>query len=61
MAQDEPKELALKYVNNIVVISFRLEDITSNITVYKSGKFSIGRVSEDEKDELIENIIRIVG
>ena len=61
IAQDEPKELALKYANNIVVISFRVEDITSNITVYKSGKISIGRVSEDEKDELIENIIRIVG
>lgn len=61
ITQDEPKELALKYANNIVVISFRLEDITSNITVYKSGKISIGRVSEDEKDELIENIIRIVG
>jgi hypothetical protein len=57
LAQDEPKELALKYVNNIVVIAFRLEKMVANITVYKSGKFSIGKV---DNDELIQSIIQIV-
>lgn len=58
--QDEPKELTLKYIHNIVVIALKLEGSESNITVYKSGKISISKVSEDEKDELIDSIVRIV-
>ncbi len=60
MVQDEPKELALKYVNNIVVIAFKFGKTMANITVYKSGKFSISKVSDDEKDELIQSIVHIV-
>ena len=60
LAQDEPRELALKYVNNIVVITFRLEKMVANITVYKSGKFSIGKVDNDERDELIQSIVQII-
>lgn len=60
MAQDDPITLALKYARNIVVIAFRLGEIAANITVYKSGKFSISKVDADEKDELIQSIIHIV-
>ena len=60
MAQDDPIALALKYAQNIVVIVFRLGEIAANITVYKSGKFSISKVDDDEIDELIQNIIHIV-
>ena len=60
LTQDEPRELALKYVNNIVVIAFRLEKMVANITVYKSGKFSIGKVDNDERDELIQSIVQII-
>lgn len=59
-AQDNPQNLALKYVENIIVISFRWGEVAANITVYKSGKISLSKVSEDEKDELLQNIIRIV-
>lgn len=59
-SQDDPISLTLKYVNNIVVIAFKLGEISANITVYKSGKFSISKVDDEEKDELIQNIIRIV-
>ena len=59
-SQDDPISLTLKYVNNIVVIAFKLGEISANITVYKSGKFSISKVGDDEKDELIQNIIHIV-
>lgn len=60
MAQDDPITLALKYAHNIVVIAFRLGKIAANITVYKSGKFSISKVDDDAKDELIQSIINTV-
>lgn len=59
-AQDNPKLLALKYIRNITVIAFKLANIATNITVYKSGKFSIGKILEEEKDEVIKKIIHIV-
>ena len=60
MAQDDPITLALKYAHNIIVIAFRLGGIAANITVYKSGKFSISKVDDDSKDELIQSIINTV-
>ena len=60
LAQDDPKELAFKYVDNIVTITFRLKNVESNITAYKSGKFSISKLNGNEKDELIDSIIQIV-
>lgn len=60
MAQDDPITLALKYAHNIIVIAFRLGGIAANITVHKSGKFSISKVDDDSKDELIQSIINTV-
>lgn len=60
MTQDNPKILALKYIQNITVITFKLANIATNITVYKSGKFSISKILEEEKDEVIRKIIHIV-
>ena len=59
-AQDDPIALALKYAHNIVVITFRLGEIDANITVYKSGKFSISIIDDDARDELIQSIINTV-
>lgn len=33
----------------------------TNITVYKSGKFSIGKADYDERDKLIQSIVQIIG
>lgn len=59
-SQDEPDEIALKYVKNIMVVSFKLKQIPVAVTVYRAGKISIGKVSEDEQDELVRIIMRIV-
>lgn len=59
-AQDNPNEIALKYVNNIMVISFKLKQVPVAVTIYKSGKISIGKISEDEQDELVHIIMQIV-
>ena len=59
-SQDEPYEIALKYVNNIMVVSFKLKQIPVAVTVYRAGKISIGKISEDEQDELVRIIMRIV-
>ena len=47
-------------LHNIIVIAFRLGGIAANITVHKSGKFSISKVDDDSKDELIQSIINTV-
>ena len=60
MAQDDPVTLTLKYVKSIVAIAFRLGEISTNITVYKSGRFSLSKVDDNEKDELIQSIMQIV-
>ena len=57
--QDNPGDIARKYVRNIVVISFRFEKINTNITVYKTGKISLSKISDDDKEEIIQKIIRI--
>ncbi len=60
LMQDNAKTLALKYIQNITVISFKLDNIEANISIYKSGKISIGKVLDEEKDEVIKKIIHIV-
>lgn len=59
LKQDNPTDIARKYVSNIVVISFRFEMINTNITVYKTGKISLSKISDDDKEEIIQRIIRI--
>lgn len=59
LRQDNPTDIARKYVSNIVVISFRFEMINTNITVYKTGKISLSKISDDDKEEIIQRIIRI--
>lgn len=60
LMQDHAKPLALKYIQNITVITFKLDNIEANISIYKSGKISIGKVLDEEKDEVIKKIIHIV-
>ena len=57
--QDNPVDIARKYVSNIVVISFRFEKINTNITVYKTGKISLSKILDDDREEIIQKIIRI--
>ena len=58
--QDEPKQLALKYIKNIVVVSFRLSKIPANVSIYRNGKFSVSKISDEEKDEMVKKIIEII-
>lgn len=57
--QDNPTNIMCKYVSNIVVISFRFEMINTNITVYKTGKIFLSKILDDDKEEIIQRIIRI--
>lgn len=57
--QDNPVSIILSYISNIVVISFKLEKIKSNVTVYKTGKISINKMADDDKDEIIQKIIQL--
>ena len=58
--QDEPKQLALKYIKNIVVVSFRLSKVPANVSIYRNGKFSVSKISDEEKDEMVKKIIEII-
>ncbi|RFZ78810.1 hypothetical protein DS742_11930 [Lacrimispora amygdalina] len=59
LTQDNPTEIVMRYISNIIVISFKFEKIVTNVTVYKSGKFSISKIDSDDKDEMIQKIIKI--
>lgn len=59
LTQDSPTEIVMRYISNIVVISFKFEKMLSNITIYKSGKFSISKIDIEDKDEMIQKIIEI--
>ena len=57
--QDNPTEIAIKYICNIIMISFRFKNINTNITVYKTGKVTLSKIADDDKDEIIQKVIRI--
>lgn len=57
---DNPREVVEHYIKNIVVISFRLNPTVTNITVYNTGKVTMGKIAEDEKDEVLRQILKIV-
>lgn len=48
------------WIDCLITCKLPLGEIAANITVYKSGKFSISKVDDDAKDELIQSIIQIV-
>lgn len=58
--QDNTKYLVSKYIKNIVTLSFRISKIPVNITVHRSGKFSISKFDEEDKDEMIKSLIEII-
>lgn len=60
MIQDRPEAVVLKYADNIIQVSFKIEGVDGRISVYKSGRFSITKLPEGERDELIQKIIQIV-
>lgn len=57
--QDNPQTIVFKYICNIVVISFKFDKINTNITVYKTGKIVLSKILDDDRDELIQKIIKI--
>ncbi|KMO86434.1 hypothetical protein AB840_08190 [Megasphaera cerevisiae DSM 20462] len=57
---DNPKSIILKYVKNTTVISFMIAGLATPINIYKHGKFSIGKIDEDDKDEIIQKIIKMM-
>lgn len=58
--QDSPEEVVLKYADNIIEVSFRIMGLDGKINMYKSGRFSLGKIQDEEKDELIQKIMEIV-
>lgn len=58
--QDSPEEVVLKYADNIIEVSFRIMGLNGKINMYKSGRFSLGKIQDEEKDELIQKIMEIV-
>jgi len=59
MNQDNPVGIVLRYIANIVVISFKLGKINTNLTVYKTGKISINKMADDDKEEIVQKIIQL--
>ena len=57
--QNNPVAIALKYIKNIIVITFKFEKMNTNVTVYKTGKVSISKITDEDKDEIIRKIIQI--
>lgn len=58
--QDTPEEVISKYLDNIVQISFKIEGIEGRINIYKRDRVSITKLLEEDKDELIQKILRII-
>ncbi len=59
LTQDNPTEIVMRYIGNIIVLSFKFKEIKANVTVYKSGKFSINKIEIDDEDEIIQKIVKI--
>lgn len=60
MIQDRPEDIVLKYADNIIQVSFKIDGVDGKISIYKSGRFSATNLHEEERDELIQKIIQIV-
>ena len=60
MIQDRPEDIVLKYADNIIQVSFKIDGVDGKISIYKSGRFSATKLHEEERDELIQKIIQIV-
>ena len=58
--QNNPTDIAHKYVGNIVVLSFKFKNIHTVVTIYKNGKIVLSKINDDDREELIRNIYRIV-
>lgn len=59
MNQDNPSGIALRYIANIIVFSFILENINTVVTVYKTGKISINKITDNDKEEIVQKIIQL--
>lgn len=57
---DNPQYLVLKYINNISQITFKINNIFPSISLFKSGKISISKFEDEEKYEVIDEIINII-
>ena len=57
--QDNPEGIVLRYIDNIIVISFKLGEINTNLTVYKTGKISINKMVNDDREEIVQKVIQL--
>lgn len=57
--QDNPIDIIHKYVSNIVAIAFKFEKINIGVTVYKTGKILLSKNLNDDKEDIIQKIIKI--
>lgn len=60
LSQDNPVDIVRKYIENIIVISFRFEKLDVNISIHKTGKISLNKINEDDTDELIQKVIDLI-
>lgn len=60
LSQNNPTDIAHRYVGNIVVLSFKFKNIHTVVTIYKNGKIVLSKINDDDREELIRNIYRIV-
>lgn len=56
--QNNPVEIAMKYIKNIVVLSFKFQVIRTSVTIYRTGKVLIGKIAEEDKKEVVEKIMQ---
>ena len=59
MDQDNPNGIALRYIANIIAFSFILEKVNTVVTVYKTGKISINKIADNDKEEIVQKIIQL--
>lgn len=57
--QDNPVGIVLRYIDNIIVISFKLGEIDTNLTVYKTGKIFINKMVNDDREEIVQKVIQL--
>ena len=60
LSQNNPTDIAHRYVGNIVVLSFKFKNIHTVVIIYKNGKIVLSKINDDDREELIRNIYRIV-
>ncbi len=58
--QENPKALIEKYIDNINAISINIKDINTTVTIYKTGRITVGKIVYDNIEDIVEKIFKII-